>query len=462
LPSTSPVHTLEPPPVRDRAAAFIAVAIFAVVCAIYNANGREIGSYDSQPTKFTAVELARRGSTVLDSVVVQMPVLGERPGFTRDRDGHYRTAFPLLPALLGGVVAKVVKAVHLVDLGAPLAAPLVAKLTASLLTALAVALAYLIARRDLSHALAILVALGLGLGTNLWAVSSQTLWQSETAVAALCGAVLCLAVPAGRLTAPRLWAAALFLGLAGAARPQLAIGIAVIALSIAVRRGRVADLLALTPLAVVTVAVVGMNLLWFDHPLGAVPRLESLHPDVHRVSSTYGNPLAGAAGLLVSPSRGLLVFSPIVLVAFTGLKRMAAERWQGHLRWWALAASAQFAFYASYAVWWGGHTYGPRYCLDILPLLVPLAVAGMPWVVARRWHRVAALAALAWSIALAGTGAFVYPNDMWNSRPSDVDQQHARFWDFRDPQFLRCWRAGLSPQNFDLFSPGGLRRPAVK
>ena len=28
---------------------------------------------------------------------------------------------------------------------------------------------------------------------------------------------------------------------------------------------------------------------------------------------------------------------------------------------------------------------------------------------------------------------------------------------FRDPQFVRCWKAGVSPQNFDLFSAAALR-----
>jgi hypothetical protein len=115
-------------------------------------------------------------------------------------------------------------------------------------------------------------------------------------------------------------------------------------------------------------------------------------------------------------------------------------------------------FYSSYNVWWGGHTYGPRYCLDILPLLVPLVAAGMPWSLAGRWRRGVAIAGLAWSIAVAGTEAFMYPNEQWNAKPVDVDQHHERLWEWGDPQFVRCWKTGWSPQNFNPFTAAAFRR----
>jgi hypothetical protein len=91
--------------------------------------------------------------------------------------------------------------------------------------------------------------------------------------------------------------------------------------------------------------------------------------------------------------------------------------------------------------------------IDVLPLLVPLAAAGAGLLSRHRIGRAAAAAALAWSIALAATGAFCYPAELWNSDPSEIDRDHARLWDWRDPQFVRCWRTGLSPQNFGLWPP---------
>ena len=432
----------------------IAPTVFLVTFAIYNANGREIGSYDTQPTKFAAITLARHGTLRLDSVVMATPVYGERSGFSRDREGHYRSAYPVLPAILAGTVATALAAAHVVDLREPATAGLVAKLTASMLTSLAVVLSFLVARRRLAQMPAVALTFALGLGTNYWAVISQTLWQTETAVAALTGAMFFLSVPAIELNGRRLGMAALLLGMAGAARPQLAPAVAVLALSILVRRGRRADVLALVPLAAFTATAIALNVTWFGHPLGTAPRLEALHINVHGVSGSLGNPLIGLAGLLVSPSRGLLVFSPIVAIALAAWPAILRGSWRDDLRWCCTAALVELACYASYSVWWGGHTYGPRYVIDIIPLLVPLAAVGLPWCLGAPWRKTVALAALVWSILVAGTGAVVYPNDQWNTSPAEVDVNHERLWDWRDPQVVRCWKAGPSPSNFSLFKSG--------
>lgn len=36
------------------------------------------------------------------------------------------------------------------------------------------------------------------------------------------------------------------------------------------------------------------------------------------------------------------------------------------------------------------------------------------------------IASLAWSIVVAGTGAFMYPSEQWNTNPVDVDQHRER------------------------------------
>jgi hypothetical protein len=201
------------------------------------------------------------------------------------------------------------------------------------------------------------------------------------------------------------------------------------------------------------------NLRWFGHPLGALPLVQDLNSRVHATGASFRLTFEGFVGLLVSPSRGLLIYSPVVLVAAAGVRRSFGEGWRSPLPWFCLALAAQYALYGSYAVWWGGHTYGPRYLLDVLPVAVPLAVLAM----ARpRWGRtatVAMAAALAWSIVVAATGAFCYPNDLWNIDPTDVDRNHARLWSVSDSQILRCWQRGASPQNFSLFDLAAVRRP---
>ena len=433
-----------------------ALLIVFALFVVYNANGREIGSYDSQPAKFLAVEIATRQTLTLNYVVGRLPPLGERAAFAIDKRGNYRSALPLPSSLGAAAMAWVLSTAGLVDLDAPLGANLVAKLTASLLTATAVGFAFVAASRRTSRRNALIVALGFGLGTNMWAGVSQTLWQQETALCALMGALALLADR--QASAPQYVAIGALLGLAGWARPQLGPTVVVFAGLMLSRLGwRSAP--GLAAIAAFGTVAVSVNLAWFGHPLGAVPALETLHSAIHAVESSFtARPLESILGLLISPSRGLFVFSPVVLFAAAGLTSAWKEGWRTELSWCAVAAAAQFLSYGMYSVWWGGHTFGPRYVLDILPPLVLLASAGMHTVMARPVLRLAGAVCLAWSILVSGTGAFVYPAEMWNMLPADVDRNHARLWEWRDSQLLRAARSDWSPQNFSLFSTAAVSR----
>ena len=195
----------------------IAILLWVGLFAVYNANGREIGGSDSQPTKMAARALALRGNLLLDEDVRRIPQLAERGSFARDLQGHYRSAYSPVGSLLGGVTAVLLRGLG-ADLDAPRGANLIAKLTASTLTALAVCFAFLTLTRFASMGVALAVAVGLGLGTNYWALHSQTMVQHEVVAFGLGLAMLCWARPVREIAMPHLWLGALGLGLAVTAR----------------------------------------------------------------------------------------------------------------------------------------------------------------------------------------------------------------------------------------------------
>ena len=426
-----------------------------------NANGREIGNFDSQPAKFAGRELALHGTPTLDRVVLAQPLYGSRSAFVYAPDGHWRNAYSPVPVVEAGAVGVALRTLHLLDLEAPGAPSILAKVTASLLISTAGLFCFLAATRLTSIQGAFLTAVGFVLGTGLWPTASQTLWQHESAIAALMAAVWLATETTTPLDVRRSSALSIMLAIAAAARPQLAPQIAwllIATLRSAPARVRIAGVV---PLAVGMAILLAVNYVWFGNLLGALPMLERIHAQVHRVSASTDNVVVGAAGLLVSPNRGLLVFSPVVLIALIGLRRTDRRTSAGvSARACAAAAFVQFLFYSFYSVWWGGHTYGPRYCLDLLPLLVPAAAYGVARLTTLPgWTRALAVAALCWSMTVAATGAFVYPNEMWNIDPLDVDRRHERLWDWRDTQIARCWTRGPSPQNFELFRRGAWREP---
>lgn len=436
----------------------IAAALFVTLLVAYNANGREIGSYDSQPTKFAARELLLRGTLHLDEVVRQTPEYAQRWGFILAADGHYRSVYSPVPALMAAAVGWPLSVTGLVDLRAPLAPALLAKLTASLFAAATVILSFFTARQWLSPVRATFLAVGLGLGTGFWSTVSQTLWQTETAVLGLA-----VAIHAWCRNRPTRNVAILMgvgLALAGMTRPQLA-PIVIVLTAAMWKRLSTRDASFGTAIVLVSgLAICAVNMTWFGHPLGAQALLQEVNASLHGTGAMFTAGLEGAMGLLVSPSRGILIFSPIVLIAIAAMPRAFTAGWHSPLAWCALALLAQFALYASYSVWWGGHTYGPRYLLDLLPVAVPLAAVMMaPASRPRPVLTVCAAVALAWSLVVAATGAVCYPHERWNTEPSEIDLDHARLWSLTDTQIQRCWSRGASPQNFRLFDRSAVRPP---
>jgi MFS family permease len=425
---------------------------------LYNANGREIGSVDTQPAKFLARELALRQTLTLDRVVADQPAYADRPSFARDRHGHWRPAYPILSGMLAALPASLGHASGLVDMAAPRAPGLVAAVTASALTAAAVVLVLLSLARIVPARAAWLTAVGLGLGTGYWSTVSQTLWQHESVAFGFALALWAWLRP----HQPPTWAAGaaggLGLAMAVAARPQVAPIVAVWLVWYLVRHGPRASALPAAVVGASAAIIIWTNLAWFGHPLGALPALEALHPVIHAVDGSLGDPVAGLAGLLVSPSRGLFVFYPIALVVLLGVPRVPGRPEAGQLGFLLAAGALQLFAYSLYSVWWGGHTYGPRYALDLLIPLAPAAALGVHWLTERRWPAPIALVLLGWSVLVAGAGAFVYPNDRWNTSPANVDLHHERLWDWRGSQIARVFTTRPSPQNFNLFGPASVRR----
>lgn len=435
-----------------------ALWLFVGLCAVYSANGRESGSTDSQAAKYLARDIVLHHTLTLEATVAAQPLLGERAAFARDREGRWRPAYGVVPGLVAAVPATLLHASGAIDMAAPRAPNLIAALTATILTAAAVTLVFLALRRSGHENAALLTALALGLGTNYWATVSQTLWQHESVAFGLALALWSW----WRRPSPSLLYLILGgcgLAFAGAARMQVAPMILVWLGGIAATAGWRRALVPAGIVAGVGLVEIARNLVWFGHVLGASTATESLHPLLHDLPGPLASePWWNALGLLISPSKGLLLYSPIVLVAVfaLGLVRRTAD-WSS-VRWLVAAAGVQFILYSWYAVWWAGHTFGPRYLMDVLIPLTPLGAAGACWILQRRVARWVAAGALAWSIAVSAMGAFVYPNERWNTWPVDVDRHHDRLWEWRDSQISRALRSRPSPQNFNLFNRSAVRR----
>jgi hypothetical protein len=84
---------------------------------------------------------------------------------------------------------------------------------------------------------------------------------------------------------------------------------------------------------------------------------------------TFGNPLIGAAGLLLSPSHGILPFAPFLVMSVWGWIRLIRKRLQPELFAVGGAVVLYFGLMACWHSWAGGWCYGPRLVVPVLPFL---------------------------------------------------------------------------------------------
>lgn len=138
--------------------------------------------------------------------------------------------------------------------------------------------------------------------------------------------------------------------------------------------------------------------------------------------------------LLFSPSRGLFLFSPFLLLATVYGCILLKTRWLELPAFCLYGALALCLLYACWGPWAGGHSFGPRLLSEVALLLI-LAVPKVPVAISRYFFVrgiFMGLVILACHIHLLGT--FQGDND-WTIKQFN-GQDYQSFWKFRDSQLV--------------------------
>ncbi|GAB6042166.1 glycosyltransferase family 39 protein [Endothiovibrio diazotrophicus] len=306
----------------------------------------------------------------------------------------------------------------LLDLSDPLTLFTYAKLVASLLVAASVCFVFLSARRLSNDRKALISATVYALGTGAWSLSSQGLWQ-QTPTLFLYSLALWLFL-SWRERGEWRWVVLLsvVLSLAVWCRPSAVFAAAWLAVyfTFAQRRALLPYLAAATPFAALLLLY---NQHHFGSPFATAQAIASraIAGDLTGSPALFPTPLLeGASGLLFSPSHGLLVYSPVLVLGFVGLAVATRPFLQSVWPW--LAASATLWLVAAkWFDWWGGLSYGCRPLVDTLPFLSILLLPFLDWRRLARGRATAyAIALLIPSAFIQAIGAFFF-TPSWDIRP---------------------------------------------
>ena len=408
------------------------VLLGVVAFVIYNANLRAIPASDTYAARYLPFSIWRNHTLALDPIVTAVARGRRVPDMAvwirQGRGDHFVSLYPVVvPVVIAPLYLPLVP--YLAGKGwEPLEIDFVArimeKLCASLLAAASVMLVYLLLRRRSDPGIVTLLTLVYAFGTTTWVISSQALWMHGLGELAIAATLLLLTGPCSPWRAA---AAGFFCALAACNRQPdavLAAGLALYGIWWAGRRAVLFLAAGALPVGLVlayNLAVIG-NIAG-GYALGFRPALIG------------GDVLAGVAGLLFSPTHGLFVFSPFLLVVPCCLLLALRDRSTRGLTAAIGCAVVLQVFLYGFVDWRQGVSFGPRWLTDTLPMLfwmLPPIVAALSAA-----GRVVFGLGCGVAVAIEVVGAFWYTgaSDVAVMAATSRDRTQAA-WEIRNAPFI--------------------------
>lgn len=385
------------------------ILVFLISLGVYHANLRDNSGVDVVPPGYVAWSLIHEGNFDLTEHLSSFGYMGEYVipmGLVkRGAFGDWISKVPPGSAIMAvpfyGVLSLVSK--EMPEVTRMLA---VGKTAAATYCALATAIFFIIAARIVPGA-AVWSTVLFGFGTTVWSTASQALWTHGPTVFWLSVALLVLTTE----QVSRGWlgvVAGFALGMAVVCRPTEAVLLVGLCgwLMISKNRG-----LAIR-VGLGSILPVGLLTLYNAYYTGSL-----VAGGYGADASRWSMPLwIGLAGLTVAPSRGLLFYTPAVVVALFGaIKLFSRGSWLSPIRrnvliGASLGAGLTVIMYAKWFAWWGGWSYGPRHLTEITLIVSLLFGIGYLYLPSARARRLAVI--LVWlSVAIHFVG--VFGHDDW-------------------------------------------------
>ncbi|MFB2773087.1 glycosyltransferase family 39 protein [Pelatocladus sp. BLCC-F211] len=433
------------------------VLIFLTCSVIYLANGETISSGDTVPNTLLAFNLFENHTFHLDAFRASYFVdRGVFYAFAEGNNGHLSSTYPIGSAIVT-FPFYVIFYIYLKLIYSYLSVPLditsenfevyrvfFEKFAATITTAISIVIFYLSSRLKFNRGISLVSTFIFAFATNTWVTSSQGLWQHGISNLALICTIFCL-LKANRTSkgSQKIWLilAGVACGLLPAIRPTSTLfTIAAIVYSVFTYRFQSIFLFFGLVSALPSLA---WNLYYFGNLTGGYSKMFPESPYLF----TWDNFKTAFLGTLISPSRGLLVFSPIVLFSLPGAYKVFKFRFgkdEKLIGCITIASIILIISYFFYKVWWAGHSYGPRFMTDIMPLACYLINYFSEVRLVNLGDRkknfsifVLFVLAIAYSTFTQFVG-FLGANP-WNPNPLNIDslQNQYRLWDIRDNPIQR-------------------------
>lgn len=353
---------------RARRAGALTAVLALLLCAFGLTLATGKVSNDVTSSSLGSWRIAQTGTPWLEDVDWQQ-YKGKFGLWIGDADNGHTVAFRSPGPVAAGVPAYVVARAVGVDGYSPVPGSIMAVL----LTTMALALLYLAIRTRLEPRVAAPAVLALALTTPVWSVSADALWTHPVTLLGIAG----MAWASAR---ERWWLVGLFGGLALWGRLHTAVIVALLGLLLGWTRRRPAITVRI---GLASAAWLGAAVLWSRWMYGTWSPAGgySVEGYADRATETSGglsSMVVNHLGLWVAPDRGILVWTPVILVVLPALVRSwrGLPDWSRHL----LVGGIVYTLIQGQLNGFSGGSgfYGYRLTLELLVCAFPALALSLP------------------------------------------------------------------------------------
>src|SRR3989344_1407899 len=347
--------------------------------SIYNTNINQfiIQSEDTIPSMFLPFSIIKKGTLYLDDyyqiMIERYPhpddkkyILGKTPFYLRKVSGHYLSAFPIMSSILALPIYLIPVFLNIDVNWFNIA--LLARLSSAIIVGLSGVFLYQLLLKLTKEDNAFIITLIYLFATINFASISQALWQHGTLeLFTILSLLFLVKAPAKKIN---LYFSGLFLGLALISRPTAVLFLITLSFYV-LKVYKFSGLVKfLAPLIVPIAFFLLYNSIFYESILNQGYSSQLL--------DSWRTPIfVGFAGLWLSPSKGILVYSPVFLFSLFGSFLVLRKRY-----------TTQPLLYKSFIAiillhtlvvgmwkhWYGGWSFGYRMASDVIPFLAILLV----------------------------------------------------------------------------------------
>ncbi|MDD5736071.1 MAG: hypothetical protein PHQ39_11460 [Methanothrix soehngenii] len=376
--------------------------------------------------------------------------------FAREIDGHLLSFYPIVtPVLITPLYVLAFLFIKINNIPLDMFNPafgsivlIMGKLSSSLIASFSAIFVFLSLKELTNKRIATIVTLIFAFAANTWAISSKELWQHGLVELFLAMSIYLVLINEKQKSKMNI----IYLGLISGffifnRPPDSILLIPIIYYILTMKDRRIIYYFSFMALSSAPFFLYNMH--YFGSFFGGYADLAST------INLNY-KMITGFVGLLASPSRGIFIYTPIIIFSIAGyLKvfKLSNNIVKNFLLIFGISILGQILIYSAFVIWWGGWSYGPRFLTGMLPVLfifLGLYLKDTHMNIKQKKNLLKILIfsiLLIWSIFVQFVGAFYYPNGGWDGSPS-VDLHPERLWHWNDTQIMRSFNAGItSPGN---------------